>query len=112
MTPGSAPTAMRALTGTKTASASTTIGAEFIVWDGYITGKNLELERPKRIVQSWRTAKFMARDPDSKIEVTLVPVQGGTTIRHTEVPDDHTSYRDGGWQRSYFEPMKAYFSKR
>jgi len=21
----------------------------------------------------------------------------------------HTSYRDGGWQRSYFEPMKEYF---
>jgi len=26
------------------------------------------------------------------------------------VPDGHTSYRDGGWQRSYFEPMKAYFA--
>jgi hypothetical protein len=27
------------------------------------------------------------------------------------VPDGHTSYRDGGWQRSYFEPMKQYFER-
>ena len=44
--------------------------------------------------------------------MTLEPVSGGTkvTVRHTSVPDGHTSYRDGGWQRSYFEPMKKYFA--
>ena len=101
------------MTGTKEASASATVGAKFTVWDGYITGENLELEPGKRIVQSWRTTKFTDRDPDSQIEVNLAPVRGGTrvTIKHTEVPDGHTSYRDGGWQRSYFEPMKVYFSK-
>jgi len=26
-------------------------------------------------------------------------------------PDGHTSYRDGGWQRSYFEPMKQHFMR-
>jgi len=26
-------------------------------------------------------------------------------------PDGHTSYRDGGWQNSYFEPMKKHFGR-
>jgi activator of HSP90 ATPase len=83
------------------------------VWNGYITGRNLSLERPRRIVQSWRTTKFSATEPDSEIEVLLEPTGGGTriTVRHSNVPDGHTSYRDGGWQRSYFEPMKEYFKR-
>jgi hypothetical protein len=56
---------------------------------------------------------FTATDPDSQIEVLLQPAPGGTTVtvRHSNVPDGHTSYRDGGWQRSYFEPMKQHFKR-
>jgi activator of HSP90 ATPase len=101
-----------AMTGGKVAVCSTTPGGIFTVWGGYITGKNIVLEHGRRIVQSWRTTKFTAADPDSQIEVILEPVTGGArvTVRHTNVPDGHTSYRDGGWQRSYFEPMKLYFA--
>jgi activator of HSP90 ATPase len=62
-------------------------------------------------VQSWRTTRFKDDDADSEIEVLLEPVAGGTlvTVRHRNVPDGHTSYRDGGWQKRYFEPMKRYF---
>jgi hypothetical protein len=43
-------------------------------------------------------------------EVLLEPVAGATrvTVRHTNAPDRHTGYRDGGWQSSYFEPMKEH----
>ena len=43
------------------------------------------------------------------VEVLLEPCPEGTrvTLHHTNVPDGHTSYRDGGWQDNYFEPMKA-----
>jgi uncharacterized protein YndB with AHSA1/START domain len=90
------------ITGGKAAHISPREGAEFTVWNGYITGRNLKLEPPRRIVQSWRTTKFTAADPDSQIDVLLEPAAGGTmvTVRHTNVPDGHTSYRDGGWQRS------------
>ena len=103
-----------AMTGSKAAATSSAVGASFTVWDGYITGKNLALEPGQRIVQSWRTTKFTDGDPDSKIEVTLARADGGTrvSVRHSGVPDGHTSYRDGGWQRSYFDPMKAYFAKK
>ncbi len=101
-----------AMTGGKMARCSTEPGGTFTAWDGYITGRNLELEPYWRIVQSWRTTKFTAADPDSRIEVVLEPVLGGTrvSVHHSNVPDGHTSYRDGGWQRSYFEPMKLYFA--
>lgn len=102
------------MTGGKPATCSADVGGTFTVWNGYIIGRNLALEPGKRIVQSWRTKKFIAADPDSEIEVLLEPVGNGTrvTVNHRNVPDGHTSYRDGGWQRSYFEPMKTYFAAR
>ena len=89
------------------------VGANVSAWDGYITGKNLELVPGKRIVQSWRTTKFTDADPDSKIAITLRPVAGGTRLilRHSNVPTGQTSYEEGGWQANYFTPMKAYFTK-
>jgi uncharacterized protein YndB with AHSA1/START domain len=101
-----------AMTGGKVAQCSARPGGAFTAWNGYITGRNLALEHGRRIVQSWRTTKFTAADPDSQIEVILEPVAGGTrvSVHHSNVPDGHTSYRDGGWQRSYFEPMKLYFA--
>ena len=101
------------ITGGKPAQMSTQEGAAFTVWNGYISGRNLKLEPPRRIVQSWRTTKFSAADSDSQIEVLLEPAPGGAriTVHHSNVPDGHTSYRDGGWQRSYFDPMKEYFKR-
>jgi activator of HSP90 ATPase len=102
-----------AMTGGKPALASVAVGAAFTAWNGYITGKNLELDPGKRILQSWRTTRFTKDDADSRIEVLLEPAPGGTlvTVRHSNVPDGHTSYRDGGWQQSYFDPMKRYFAQ-
>jgi uncharacterized protein YndB with AHSA1/START domain len=87
-------------------------GATFSAWGGYIKGKNLTLKPGRRIVQSWRTTKFVKQDPDSQIEVLLEAVPEGTrlTLHHTNVPDGHAGYQDGGWQQHYFEPMKQYFS--
>ncbi len=102
-----------AMTGSK-AHISAKAGAEFSAWDGYISGRNIKLEPGRRIVQSWRTTQFDKSDADSQIEVLLEPAEGGTklTLRHSNVPNGHTSYRDGGWQEHYFEPMKKYFSRR
>ncbi len=102
------------MTGGQPASCSAALGGAFTVWNGYITGRNLALEPGKRTVQSWRTTKFTAPNPDSEIEVLLEPVSKGTrvTVNHRNVPDGHNSYRDGGWQRSYFDPMKAYFTTK
>ncbi len=95
------------------ATASPVAGAAFTAWDDYISGRNVVLEPGRRIVQSWRTTRFTPEDADSQIEVLLEPVAGGTrlTLHHTNVPDGHTGYQDGGWQDHYFEPMKRWFQK-
>lgn len=89
------------------------IGAEVSAWDGYITGRNLDLVPGERIVQSWRTTEFADEHEDSIITLTLEDVDSGTlvTLVHSNVPEEQTSYEQGGWQEYYFEPMKAYFAK-
>jgi len=99
------------MTGGK-AEMSSALGGSFSAWDGYIAGKNLELAPYARIVQSWRTTQFTEGDADSMIKVSLAPADGGTflTLEHSTVPDGHVGYEQGGWEHSYFTPMKEYFS--
>jgi uncharacterized protein YndB with AHSA1/START domain len=101
------------MTGSE-AIMSDEVGAEVAAWDGYITGRNLELVPGMRIVQSWRTTEFDDEHEDSIITVTLEEVADGTllTLTHSKVPEAHKSYEGGGWQKHYFEPMKDYFGKR
>jgi uncharacterized protein YndB with AHSA1/START domain len=101
------------MTGSE-AVMSDEVGAEVAAWDGYITGRNLELVPGERIVQSWRTTEFEDEHEDSILTVTLEEVEDGTllTLVHSQVPDGQTGYKEGGWQEHYFEPMKAYFAER
>jgi len=88
------------------------VGAEFRMWDGYITGRNLALDPPRRIVQAWRTTEFPDGSPDSRLEVRLEPEGKGTriTIVHTELPPGQGSEYEEGWKENYFEPMERYFA--
>ena len=94
------------------AEMSAELGAEFSAWDGYIAGRNLELVPGERIVQSWRTTKFLEDHEDSLLTVTFDEREDGTllTLLHSNVPPGHVGYEEGGWQKYYFEPMIAYFS--
>jgi activator of HSP90 ATPase len=87
------------------------VGGAYSAWDGYITGRTLELIPGKRIIQSWRTSEFDDDDPDSTIIVELAPTKTGArlTLTHRGVPDGQTDYEKGGWQENYFAPMRAYF---
>jgi hypothetical protein len=83
-------------------------------WDGYISGRNLELVPGERIVQSWRTSEFADEHGDSVITILLQEADEGTllTLEHSNVPDEQRSYEEAGWQENYFEPMVAYFTGR
>ena len=89
------------------------VGGSFTAWDGYISGKNLELEPGKRIMQSWRTPEFPEGSPDSLLEVLLEPIEGGTrlTLLHTIIPQDQSEEYKQGWEEYYFKPMQEYFRK-
>ena len=94
------------------ASCGNTVGDAFSAWDGYITGKNIELVENEKIVQSWRTSEFDKGDEDSILTVSLKKVKGGTkvTLNQTNIPEGQTQYKKG-WIDHYFTPMKAFFSQ-
>ena len=87
-------------------------GGEFSAWDGYISGTNLELTPPSRIVQAWRTSEFVDSDPDSRLEIRFEPVDQGTlvTIYHSQLPAHGMTYHQG-WIDNYFVPMREYFQR-
>jgi activator of HSP90 ATPase len=96
-----------------TAKVEPRAGGTFTAWDGYITGKTLELKPYSRIVQAWRTSEFPDESPDSRLEIILEAAKKGTklTLIHSKIPDDQADSYEGGWEDNYFKPMKEYFSK-
>lgn len=92
------------------AEITDSIGDEFTAWDGYIEGKNIELEDGQRILQSWRTSQFEENEEDSLLEITLHENNGETELilTHSNVPESGEHYING-WDQSYFQPMKEYF---
>ena len=87
------------------------VGGAFTAWDGYIFGKTLEIESPRRIVQAWRTSEFPESAPDSRVDILFEEVKDGTklTLVHSDMPEEQVeSYRQG-WEDFYFKPMKEYF---
>jgi len=86
-------------------------GGEFNAWDGYITGRILELNRAKRILQEWKTTEWPEGYPPSILDLSLKAKNEGTeiTMVHSNVPSHQAdSYRQG-WIDYYWNPLKEYF---
>ena len=101
-----------AFTGAK-ATSDAKVGGEFTAWDGYITGKNLELEKGKRIVQEWITTEWPDGYEPSRLELTFRKVKDGTelTMVHSNVPAEQADEYKQGWIDNYWDPLKDYFTK-
>ena len=70
----------------------------FSAWDGYISGKTINLEKDREIIQSWRTTDFKDNDKDSHLKIELVAIDGGTelTLIHSNIPDGQPDYKQQG----------------
>ena len=101
------------VTGSK-ATCDPRVGGEFTAWDGYISGKNLDLEKGKKIVQEWITTEWPTGYLPSRLELTFKKVKEGTEISmvHSNVPKEQAKDYEEGWIDFYWEPMKEYFSKK
>ena len=101
-----------AFTGSK-ATGDGRVGSKFTAWDGYISGKNIELEPGKRIVQEWVTSEWPEDFPPSRLELTFKKVKGGTEISmvHSDVPVEQAGELKEGWTEFYWKPLKDYFKK-
>lgn len=89
------------------------VGGSYTAWDGYIEGRTLVKEPPRRIVQTWRTSDFAEDDADSELELLFEDDGlGGTklTLRHHGLPEGEAARYEQGWRDSYFAGMVEYFS--
>ena len=101
-----------AMTGSP-AQVEPRVGGTFTAWDGYITGKTLELKPYSRIVQAWRTGEFTEADPDSSLIIELEAAGDGTrlTLTHSNIPAGQAESYKAGWEEWYFTPMKEFFKR-
>jgi activator of HSP90 ATPase len=99
-----------AFTGSK-ATFDIQVGGKFTAWDGYISGKNLELDKGKRIVQEWITTEWPSGYPPSRLELTFKKTEEGTEILmvHSNVPVEQSADYKQGWVDFYWKPLKKYF---
>jgi uncharacterized protein YndB with AHSA1/START domain len=92
------------------AEMSTIVGSDFSLFDGDITGKNLEFIENKKIVQQWY---FDGQDEPSIVTIKIHEVQKGTSIEllHTHIPDEVYDEFADGWNTSYFGELIEFFQE-
>ena len=83
-------------------------GTEFSLWDGAISGKNLEFEENKKIVQQWY---FGENEEPSIVTIKLHPHKQGTSVelRHTNIPDGDFEDIVDGWDQYYFGSLMEFY---
>jgi activator of HSP90 ATPase len=86
-------------------------GGAFSCFGGHISGRNVDLQPGKRIVQAWR-----AQDWDdglySIVRFELAAEGSGTALRfdHVGFPEGAEAELAPGWQKMYWEPLTRYLS--
>jgi activator of HSP90 ATPase len=90
------------------ATMSTEPGSEFSLWEGNISGKNLEFEKDKKIVQQWY---FGDQEEESIVTMKLFPDRNKTSLelRHTNIPDDDFENIVNGWNDIYFGSLIEFY---
>ncbi len=81
---------------------------EFSLWEGSISGVNLEFEENKKIVQQWF---FEGQEEASVVTILLHPDKKGTSVelKHTNIPDDAFENISEGWDEDYFGALNELF---
>jgi activator of HSP90 ATPase len=91
------------------AEMSTEPGSEFSLWEGDITGKNLEFIQDKKLVQEW----YFGEQPEKSIvTITIFPDKDNSsvTVEHTNIPDEEFVGIAEGWREYYIEAIISFFN--
>jgi len=92
----------------ETAEMSEVPGTEFALWNGSISGKNIEFVKNEKIVQQWY---FEGQDEDSVVTIKLHPHKKGTSVEvsHTNIPDEAYENISEGWEEDYMTALSQLF---
>ena len=84
------------------------VDTEFSLWDGDISGKNLEFVTNEKIVQQWY---FGDQEEESIVTIKLKQDKHFTNIEltHTNIPADDFDDLVDGWDNYYFGALKDFF---
>lgn len=90
------------------AEMSTEPGSEFSLWEGSISGRNIEFEKDKMIRQEWY---FGDREEKSIVTIKLHAHESGTSaeVRQTNIPDEDYEDIVDGWNRLYFGALQEFY---
>ena len=93
----------------KSAKINRTEGGAFTLFDGYITGRNVELVPNQRIVQAWHDKEWPA-GVYSIVKFELKSQGSGTHLvfDHTGFPENSREHLAAGWKSHYWDPIKKY----
>jgi uncharacterized protein YndB with AHSA1/START domain len=83
-------------------------GTEFSLWNGSISGRNLEFEPGRKLVQQWY---FGDQAEASVVTIILHPKGKGTSVEliHTNIPDKEFNAISRGWNESYFGVLQEFY---
>lgn len=88
---------------------SAAVGGAFVLFGGYISGRNVELVPNTRLVQVWKSASWKAGE-FSIVRFELVAHGSGTklVLDHGGFPAGKAAELVSGWKENYFEPLGKY----
>ena len=84
-------------------------GEEFVMWDGDICGKVIELVPDKKVVQQWY---FGEQEEKSVVTITIIP-QGdnsNVTVEHTNIPTADFDNISEGWNEYYMGAIRRFYN--
>ncbi len=84
-------------------------GSEFSLWEGDITGKNLEFVQDKKVVQE---LYFGDQSEKSIVTITILPDRENSvvTVEHTNIPDEEFEAIAEGWREYYIGAIINFFN--
>ena len=84
-------------------------GSEFSLWEGDITGRNIQIIPNQKVVQEWF---FGDQEVKSIVTIVIEPDRENSkvTVEHTNIPDEDFADIAEGWREYYFGAINNFFN--
>ena len=91
------------------AQMSTEPDSEFSLWEGDITGKNIEFVQDRKVVQEWYFGDQTERSLVT-INITQDRENSSVTVEQTNIPDEEFDDIAEGWRDYYIGAIVSFFN--